>query len=49
MRIALDCETNLAHDHIWLCVTQDIDNTEDVRVWKAPNGLWDYLKDATLI
>ena len=32
-----------------MCVTQDIDNTEDVRVWKAPNGLWDYLKDATLI
>jgi DNA polymerase I-like protein with 3'-5' exonuclease and polymerase domains len=49
MRIALDIETNLAHDTIHLCVTQDIDNTEDVRVWKAPNGLWDYLKDATLI
>jgi DNA polymerase I-like protein with 3'-5' exonuclease and polymerase domains len=48
-RIALDIETNLAHDTIHLCVTQDIDNTEDVRVWKAPNGLWDYLKDATLI
>lgn len=39
----------MAHDTIHLCVTQDIDNTEDVRVWKAPNGLWDYLKDATLI
>ena len=48
-RIALDIETNLAHDTIHLCVTQDIDNTGDVRVWKAPNGLWDYLKDATLI
>jgi DNA polymerase-1 len=48
-RIALDIETNLAHDMIHLCVTQDIDNTEDVRVWKAPNDLWDYLKDATLI
>jgi DNA polymerase I-like protein with 3'-5' exonuclease and polymerase domains len=48
MRIALDIETNLAHDTIHLCVTQDID-TGEVRVWKAPNGLWDYLKDATLI
>jgi DNA polymerase I-like protein with 3'-5' exonuclease and polymerase domains len=48
-RIALDIETNLGHDMIHLCVTQDIDNTEDVRVWKAPDGLWDYLKDATLI
>jgi len=38
----------LAHDTIHLCVTQDID-TGEVRVWKAPNGLWDYLKDATLI
>jgi DNA polymerase I-like protein with 3'-5' exonuclease and polymerase domains len=47
-RIALDIETNLVHDTIHLCVTQDID-TGEVRVWKAPNGLWDYLKDATLI
>jgi DNA polymerase I-like protein with 3'-5' exonuclease and polymerase domains len=47
-RIALDCETNLAHDVIHVCVTQDID-TGETRVWKAPNGLWDYLKDATLI
>lgn len=39
----------MAHDTIHLCVTQDIDNQEDVRLWKAPNGLWDYLKDATLI
>jgi DNA polymerase I-like protein with 3'-5' exonuclease and polymerase domains len=29
-------------------VTQDID-TGEVKVWKAPTGLWDYLKDATLI
>lgn len=47
-RIALDIETNMAHDVIHLCVTQDID-TGEVRVWKAPTGLWDYLKDATLI
>jgi len=47
-RIALDIETNMAHDVIHLCVTQDID-TGEVRVWKAQTGLWDYLKDATLI
>jgi len=47
-RIALDIETNLAHDVIHVCVTQDID-TGEVRIWKAPNGLWEYLKDATLI
>jgi len=48
MRIALDCETTMDHDTIHLCVTQDID-TGEVKVWKAPTGLWDYLKDATLI
>ena len=48
MRIALDIETNMAHDVIHLCVTQDID-TGEVRVWKTQDGLWDYLKDATLI
>ena len=47
-RIALDIETNMAHDVIHLCVTQNID-TGEVKVWKAPTGLWDYLKDATLI
>lgn len=47
-RIALDIETNLAHDVIHVCVTQDID-TGEVKTWKAANGLWDYLKDATLI
>ena len=47
-RIAIDIETNMAHDVIHLAVTQDID-TGEVKVWKAPTGLWDYLKDATLI
>jgi DNA polymerase I-like protein with 3'-5' exonuclease and polymerase domains len=47
-RIALDIETNMAHDVIHLCVTQDID-TQEVRIWNNPTGLWDYLKDATLI
>ncbi len=48
MRVALDIETNMKHDHIWLCVTQNID-TGEVKTWKAPNGLAEYLKDATLI
>ena len=48
MRIALDIETNMAHSVIHLCVTQDID-TGEVRKWNNPTGLWDYLKDATLI
>lgn len=48
MRIALDIETNMAHSVIHLCVTQDID-TGEVRTWNNPTGLWDYLKDATLI
>jgi DNA polymerase I-like protein with 3'-5' exonuclease and polymerase domains len=47
-RIAIDIETNMAHDVIHLAVTQDID-TGEVKVWKAATGLWDYLKDATLI
>jgi DNA polymerase I-like protein with 3'-5' exonuclease and polymerase domains len=47
-RIAIDIETNMAHDVIHLAVTQDID-TGEVKTWKAPTGLWDYLKDATLI
>jgi DNA polymerase I-like protein with 3'-5' exonuclease and polymerase domains len=47
-RIALDIETNMAHDVIHLCVTQNID-TQEVRTWNNPTGLWDYLKDATLI
>lgn len=47
-RIAIDCETNMAHDVIHLAVTQDIDSGE-VRVWKSKEGLWDYLKDADLI
>ena len=48
MRIALDIETNTAHDTIHLCVTSDID-TGETRTWKAPDGLAEYLKDATLI
>ena len=47
-RIALDIETNLAHDVIHVCVTKDVD-TGETRVWKAQDGLQEYLKDATLI
>jgi DNA polymerase I len=47
-RIAIDCETNMAHTIIHLAVTEDIDSGE-VRVWRSGEGLWDYLKDADLI
>jgi len=47
-RIAIDCETNMAHTVIHLAVTEDIDSGE-VRVWRSGDGLWDYLKDADLI
>lgn len=48
MRIVLDIETNLAHDKIHVVVTKDID-TGEVRKWKHPNGLTDYLSKATLL
>lgn len=47
-RIVLDIETNLAHNHIWLVVTKDID-TKEIKTWKAASNLSAYLKDATLI
>lgn len=48
MRIALDIETTMDHQTIHLCVTQDVDSGE-VRIWKTPDGLWGYLKQADLI
>jgi DNA polymerase I-like protein with 3'-5' exonuclease and polymerase domains len=48
MRIALDIETTMDRQTIHLCVTQDVDSGE-VRAWKTPDGLWDYLKQADLI
>lgn len=48
MRIVLDIETNLAHDKIHVAVTKDID-TGEVRKWKHPNGLNDYLSKATTL
>jgi DNA polymerase I-like protein with 3'-5' exonuclease and polymerase domains len=47
-RIALDIETTMDHQTIHLCITQDVD-TNEVRIWKTPDGLWDYLKQADLI
>ena len=48
MRIALDIETNLAHDTIHLCVTKNLD-TGELKVWKNQSGLNDYLSKATLL
>ena len=48
MRIALDIETNLAHSTIHLCVTKHLE-TGEIKVWKNPNGLNDYLSKATLL
>ena len=48
MRIALDIETTMDHQTIHLCITQDVD-TNEVRIWKTPDGLWAYLKQADLI
>lgn len=43
MVILLDIETNYAHDHIWCCVTKDIE-TGEVKVWKEASNLSEYLK-----
>lgn len=48
MRIVLDIETNLAHDKIHVAVTKDID-TGEVKTWKHPSGLINYLDKATLL
>lgn len=48
MRIVLDCETNLAHDKIHVVVTKDID-TGEIKLWKHPSGLINYLDKATLL
>lgn len=48
MRIAIDIETNKAHDRIWMASTYDID-TKDVKTWTEAAGLRDYLKQASLI
>jgi len=45
-RIAIDIETNMAHDVIHLAVTQDIDTGETI-VWNSPSGLTAYLEKAS--
>ena len=47
-RIVLDIETNSTHDHIWLCVTRNID-TDEVIEWKEASGLQKYLDSCDLI
>ena len=44
----MDIETNLAHNTIHLVVTKNLD-TGEVKVWKNPSGLNDYLSKATLL
>jgi len=46
MRIVLDIETDLSHKTIHLVVTKDIDSGE-VKTWRNPTGLNDYLSKAT--
>jgi len=48
MRIVLDCESNLAHNKIWLVCTKNID-TGEKRTWKEASSLMAYLRDASLI
>ena len=48
MRLVLDIETDLSHKKIHVVVTTDID-TGDVKLWKNPNGLNDYLSKATVL
>jgi DNA polymerase-1 len=48
MKIVIDCETTLDHKTIWLCCTKHIE-TGEVKTWKHPNGLADYLSKVTLL
>jgi DNA polymerase I len=48
MKIALDIETNRSFSTIHLLVTKHLE-TGEVKVWKNPNGLNDYLSKATLL
>lgn len=48
MRIAIDIETNLAHDKIWVCCTYDID-TKEVRTWTKPEDFNQFIQKAKLL
>lgn len=42
----IDIETTMDHLTIHLATTKNID-TGEIKTWKAANGLWDYIEDAT--
>jgi DNA polymerase I-like protein with 3'-5' exonuclease and polymerase domains len=48
MRVAVDIETNLSHNKIWVVTTTDID-TFETKVWNEAEHFRDFIKDATLI
>ena len=48
MRIALDIETNKAHNIIWCCCTYDLD-TKEVKSWTEAGNFREFIKKATLI
>jgi DNA polymerase I-like protein with 3'-5' exonuclease and polymerase domains len=45
-RVVIDIETSMNHHTIHLAITKNID-TGEIKTWKAANGLWDYIADAT--
>jgi len=46
--LVLDIETNLAHDIVWCVVTLHRE-TGEIKVWKEPTGLKEYLENAITI
>jgi DNA polymerase I-like protein with 3'-5' exonuclease and polymerase domains len=48
MRLALDIETNTAHDKIWVCCTYDID-TKEVRTWTSAQDFNQFIQKAKLL
>lgn len=48
MRLAVDIETNYAHDKIWCACTYDVD-TKEVKEWTEPESFTQYIKKATLL
>ena len=48
MILALDIETNKAHNQIWLCSTYDVD-TKEVKTWTEAGKFQQYIRDADLI
>ena len=48
MRVALDIETNLKHDRIWVCCTYDID-TKEVKTWTNAQDFNKFIQQAKLV